>query len=69
MRLAADGDAPMTEEQMEKMFLTLARQRRGWHSPDEAGSGDMDDGIAIRTSAPFADAVARVAEALRASAC
>jgi len=22
--LAADGDAPMTEEQMEKMFLTLA---------------------------------------------
>jgi DNA-binding FrmR family transcriptional regulator len=24
MRLAADGDAPMTEEQMEKMFLTLA---------------------------------------------
>ena len=26
----------------------------------------MDDGIAIRTSAPFADAVARVAEALRA---
>jgi uncharacterized protein (DUF302 family) len=61
----------MAEEHLEKMFLTLSPEGR---YPNDAAYGPpggklgevMDYGITIRIPIPFAEAVARVREALKA---
>jgi hypothetical protein len=53
--LTAEGEPPMTEEQMEKMCLTLSR-----------GGAQMHYGTAVRTALPFAQAAVRVRAALAA---